>query len=100
MVMTSDDPPKEMNGSGIPVTGSRPMTAPTLMNVSAAIQATRPTPSRAAEAVGGVRRPPAGRTSTSATSRPSTATAPDEPELLADDREDEVGVGVRQGAPL
>jgi len=28
MVITSEDPPNEMNGSGMPVTGSKPITAP------------------------------------------------------------------------
>jgi len=46
MVITSEEPPKEMNGSGIPVTGSRPITAPTLMTVSLTIHATRATASR------------------------------------------------------
>ena len=38
MVITSDDPPKEMKGSGIPVTGSSPMTAPMLMTAWLVIQ--------------------------------------------------------------
>ena len=32
IVTSSDEPPKDMNGSGTPVTGSRPITAPMLMN--------------------------------------------------------------------
>ena len=38
MSMTSDVPPKEMNGSGIPVTGRTPVTAPTFTIVSTASQ--------------------------------------------------------------
>jgi hypothetical protein len=45
-VSTSDDPPKEMKGSGIPVTGSTPTTAPMLIMVSLATQATSPMASR------------------------------------------------------
>ena len=41
-VMTIDVPPYETNGSGIPVTGRRPSTAPMLITASVAIQATRP----------------------------------------------------------
>src|ERR1019366_7062561 len=43
MVMTRDDPPYEMKGNGMPVTGRTPTTAPTLIKVSLASQATRPT---------------------------------------------------------
>ena len=99
MVMTSEDPPKEMNGSGIPVTGSSPITAPTLMKVSAAIQATSPTPSRVPKRSGAraaARRP----NQHSATSRAEHRHRADDAELLADHREDEVGVGVGQRPPL
>ena len=58
MVMTSEDPPKEMNGSGIPVTGRRPITAPTLITVSAAIHDDEADPEQAPEPVGGPRRRP------------------------------------------
>ncbi len=47
IVITSDEPPNEMNGSGIPVTGSTPTTAPTLMTVSAPTHATNPSASSA-----------------------------------------------------
>ena len=47
MVMTSDDPPNEMNGNGIPVTGSTPTTAPDVDQCLAATQATSPSASRA-----------------------------------------------------
>ncbi len=47
MVITRDDPPNEMKGSGIPVTGSTPTTAPMLIKVSAATHATSPRASRA-----------------------------------------------------
>ena len=61
MVITSDEPPKEMNGSGMPVTGSTPTTAPTLMRVSAPTQATSPRETQRAEAVGRLHRGPDAR---------------------------------------
>ena len=45
IVITSEEPPKEMNGSGMPVTGSTPSTAPMFKMASAEIQAMSPTPS-------------------------------------------------------
>ncbi len=61
-VMTSEEPPKEMNGNGMPVTGSTPMTAPMLMTAWLVIQHVAATASRRAEAVGGPARRPAART--------------------------------------
>ena len=78
MVMTSDEPPKEMNGSGIPVTGSTPTTAPTLMRVSAATHATSPRASSAPKRSGdctAARMP----SQMKPTRRPSTKTAPTMP---------------------
>ena len=42
MVTTSEEPPKETNGSGTPVTGSMPMTAPMLMTACPTIHAVMP----------------------------------------------------------
>ena len=98
-VITSDEPPKEMNGSGMPVTGSTPMTAPMLMTAWLVIQVVTPTATQAAEAVGG----PSGRPEPVPGQReeqPQDGDGADEAELLAHHREDEVGVGVGQGAPL
>src|SRR6516162_7844038 len=47
MVMTSEDPPKETKGSGTPVTGSRPTTAPILITAWLTIQAVMPAASSA-----------------------------------------------------
>ena len=43
IVMTKEDPPKEMNGKGIPVTGRTSRTAPMLIIASAPIQVIKPT---------------------------------------------------------
>ena len=45
-VITSDDPPKEMKGRGIPVTGRTPMTAPMLMTAWLVIHVVTPTATR------------------------------------------------------
>ena len=42
MVTTSDDPPNDTNGSGTPVMGSTPTTAPMLTNAWTRIQAVMP----------------------------------------------------------
>ena len=77
-VITSEDPPKEMNGSGIPVTGSTPITAPTLMIVSDVIQATMASASRPPNR-SGARVAARSPNQASAPSRASTATAPTSP---------------------
>ncbi len=46
MVMTREEPPYETNGSGMPVTGSTPTTAPTLITAWLVIQTVIPTASR------------------------------------------------------
>ena len=97
--MISDDPPKEMNGRGMPVTGSTPMTAPTLITAWLVIQVVMPTarrlPNRSGARVA-ARRPNQAR----AKNRPRSTTAPTRPSSSPDHREDEVGVGVGQEAPL
>ena len=45
--MTSDDPPAETNGSGMPVTGSSPTTTAMLMKAWMQIQPVTPAASRA-----------------------------------------------------
>jgi len=51
-LMTSDDPPAETNGSGIPVTGMRPTTTPMLMNAWMQIHAVIPAASSAPKVSG------------------------------------------------
>ena len=41
-LITSDEPPAETKGSGMPVTGMRPTTTPMLMNAWMQIQAVTP----------------------------------------------------------
>lgn len=41
-LMMSDEPPAEMNGRGMPVTGMRPTTTPMLMNAWTQIHAVTP----------------------------------------------------------
>ena len=53
MVITRDEPPKEMNGSGMPVTGRTPITAPTLITVSAGDPGDQGDGQQATEAVRG-----------------------------------------------
>ena len=67
-----------MKGSGMPVTGRRPTTAPTLMTVSAAIQATSATASRPPKR-SGARAAARSPNQTKATRRPSTQSAPTRP---------------------
>ena len=98
-VITSDEPPKEMNGRGIPVTGSTPITAPMLMTAWLVIHVVTPDGHQAAEAVRG----PDGRpvpVPGEGEEQAHDAHRADQAELLPHHREDEVGVGVRQGAPL
>ena len=98
-VITSDDPPKEMKGSGMPVTGSTPMTAPMLITAWLVIQVVTPDGQQAAEPVGG----PGGRPEPvpgQGEEQAQDDDGADQAELLAHHREDEVGVGVGQGPPL
>ena len=99
MVTTSDEPPEETNGSGTPVIGRRPMTAPMLTNAWTTNQAVMPDGQQHAEAVGGAQ----GGADAEDAERDEQADdhdGADQAELLADDGEDEVGVGVGQEAPL
>ena len=98
-VITSDEPPKEMNGRGMPVTGSTPITAPMLMIAWLVIQVVTPTatrqPKRSGARTGGpVAVPGQGE------EQAHDADGADQAELLPHHREDEVGVGVGQGPPL
>ena len=98
-VITSDEPPNEMNGRGIPVTGRTSMTAPMLITAWLTIQNVIPTASNAAKRSGAsraARRPSHPRHR----NRPRTTSAPMSPGLFADHREDEVGVRVREKSPL
>ena len=78
IVMIRDDPPKEMKGSGMPVTGRTPMTAPMLITAWLVIQVVMPTarrlPNRSGARVA-ARRPNQAR----AKNRPRSTTAPTRP---------------------
>ena len=82
------------------MTGSTPMTAPMLMTAWLVIQQVAATASKRAEAV----RAPASAARSpyhaSAPNSPSTMQRAQQPALLADHREDEVGVGVGEQSPL
>ena len=99
MVMTSEDPPKEMNGSGMPVTGSTPDDGPDVDDGLAGDPARGGHGQQGAEAVGGPARGPQPVPGQRAEQAQDDEGA-DQPALLADDREDEVGVGVGQQPPL
>ena len=53
--MMSDDPPALMNGSGMPVTGTRPTTTPMFTNAWTQIQAVMPIASSAPNVSGAPR---------------------------------------------
>ena len=99
MVNTRAEPPKDTNGSGIPDTGSRPVTAPMLMTAWPTTQTVMPAESNIAEAVGRAQRS-AGAEDCKGDEERDHQHAADKTKLLADDREDEVGVRVRQEQPL
>ena len=99
IVTSSDEPPNDTNGSGTPVTGRMPITAPMLMNAWTDDPGGDARGEQRAEAVGRPQRGP------HAEHREGDEQADDEQradqaELLTDDGEDEVGVGVGQEAPL
>ena len=93
------EPPYETNGSGIPVSGASPSTAARLIAAWPQTSAVSPAASRL----------PNGSRHSSATFSPAHAKSayarisdagPDEPELLADDGEDHVGVRLGQEVDL
>ena len=93
---TSEEPPALMNGSGIPLGGSRPSTT---RDVDERLQHDRQRQARGEEACRTRRAratPRAGRARAAARTPITTATRAEQPELLADHREDEVAVGVGQ----
>ncbi len=99
IVITSDEPPADRNGSVMPDTGSMPMTAPRLITAWPTIHAVTPAANEHAERIGRA----AGDAEADETERREQREhqdASDETELLADDREDEVGVGVGEEHPL
>ena len=96
---SSDEPPYETNGSGIPVSGAIPSTAARLTAACPQTSVVTPAASRL----------PNGSRQRSATRKPAqaktanaaiTTCGADEPELLADDREDHVGVRLGQEVHL
>ena len=99
MVMTSDEPPKEMNGSGMPVTGSTPDHRADVDDRLGDDPGHQADGEQAAEAVRCPGRRPQAEPGEGAEEGEHGEGA-DQAQLLADDREDEVGVGVGQVAPL
>ena len=95
MVIRSAEPPKEMNGSGSPLVGSAPMTTPRFTSVWVASISGEPEREVAAE---GIRRAQADAQPPPDEQREERddADGADQPQLLADDGEDEVGVGLGQ----
>ena len=96
---SSDEPPNDTNGSVRPVSGMMPTTPPTLISVWHTIQAVMPAGEQCPEAVGC----PGG----DAHAEPGEDEEqeqhdghPGEAELLGDDGEDEVGVGLGEVTPL
>ena len=99
MVKSNDEPPDDTNGSGTPVMGSTPTTAPMLTNAWTRIHAVTPVATSIPKRSGA-------RNATRTPSRPEGDEQSDDgeraeqAELLADDGEDEVGVGLGEEAPL
>ena len=94
-VGTSDEPPYEMNGSGMPFVGSSASTTLMLKSACATMPVTMPTPEQHPEPVRRAQRrahPAPQKSPKSAT----TAEPAEQPQLLADHREDEVRVRERQ----
>ena len=98
-LMTSDEPPAETNGSGMPVTGISPTTTAMLMNAWMQIQAGDPRRQQRAERVGRPERRPDAQVAEGEEQHDHEPGA-QQAELLADDREDEVvrRVGQEQAA--
>ena len=97
-LMVSDEPPALMNGSVMPVTGMSATTTPMLMKAWMQSQAVIPAASSAPNVSGRRERdadPRVGQPDEQEDHDPR----PDQPELLADDREDVVVAGVRQEQP-
>ena len=99
IVITSDEPPADRNGSVMPDTGSRPTTAPRLITACPTIHAVTPAATSVPKR-SGARRATRKPTRPKPGEQPEHEQAADEAELLADDREDEVGVRVREEHPL
>ncbi len=99
-VMTREEPPCERNGSGVPVTGTSPTV--TLMLTSAWMRHGRG--QSPGEKTGRSCPEPCARPRSPARqerqNRPGPAAPPINPQLLADDREDEVGTRERQEVQL
>ena len=93
--MMSDVPPALMNGRVIPVTGRSATTTPMLMKAWKHSQAVIPSGQQRPERVGRTERGPDPGIGEEQ-EEPDDEARSDEPELLADDREDEVVPGVRQ----
>ena len=85
------EPPYDMNGSGMPVIGMMPIVMPMFSNIWNANIASTPTATQRAEEVGRQQRDAPEAPHEQPVERDQRRAA-DEAELLADHREDEVGV--------
>ena len=94
-VVTSEDPPADTSGSGTPMTGNSPMTAPMLMMAWPMSQAMIPAEAIRHEAVLRPRDEPVAGPGEHAEEDEDQERA-GQPQLLTDDGEDEVVVGLRE----
>ena len=95
-MLTSDAPPWLMNGSGMPVTGRRPITIPTFTNTWNRSIDARPAPNSVPN---GSRDAPGARRGSATAARREQQEhdeGPDEAQLLGEDREHEVALLDRQ----
>ena len=100
IVVTSADPPLETSGSGIPIIGSSPITAPMFTSAWPSTQASTPPVAILTNSVVGAHDHPEEPEAEQAANSSEHAERAGQPELLADDREDEVVVRLRQPGPL
>ncbi len=98
-VTTSAVPPNDTSGSGTPVMGRTPVTAPRFTIVCRPIHAVTPA-ARNRPNVSGARTAMRIAGEQQQSEHHQDEERPEESQLLADDREDEVGVGVGQVVPL
>ena len=97
--MTRLEPPYETNGSGIPVSGATPSTAARLTAACAQTRVVTPAASRLPNGSRQLQRDPEARVGEEPEGGDQSDRA-DQPELLADDREDHVGVRLGQVVDL
>ena len=99
IVTSTDDRPWDTSGSGTPVIGTTPITAPMFTTAWMTIHEVIAAEQQPAERVGRAPRDPQPGERQPAVQRGDAERA-DQAEFLADDREDEVAGGLGQPAPL